>query len=96
MRCEGGGDGVGVGAGFSAVVFSSEIFGGVVLLRFSLLLATSFDFEGFDDPPIKLFSMPHLPLVGSSSGKSVASVASAAIFCTMGSGTGVEADGFRW
>jgi hypothetical protein len=64
-------------------------------LAFSLSLAAAFDLDGFDEPPMKLFSMPHLPLAGSSSGKSVESVVSAATFCTTGSGTGVEADGFR-
>lgn len=94
----GGGDGVGVGTAFSAGVFSREVFGGVAVFAFSFSLtacAFTLDLEGFDEPPIKLLSMPHLPFVGSSSGKSDAS-ASAAIFCPMGSGTGVEADGFLW
>lgn len=77
-------------------VFSSDIFGGVVLFMFSLLLATAFDFEGLDEPPIRLFSIPHFPLVGSSSGKSEASAVKTVAFCTMDSGTGVDADGFRW
>lgn len=96
MRCVGGGDGAGVGAGFSTGVFSKETLGGVVLFVFSLPLATAFCFEGFDEPPMKLFNMPHLPLVGSSSGKSVASVVNVVTFCSIGSGTGVDADGFRW
>lgn len=65
-------------------------------MLFSLPLAAALDFEGLDEPPIRLFSIPHLPLTGSSSGKSVASVVKAATFCTIGSGTGVVADGFRW
>ncbi len=91
----GGGEGVGVGAGFSTDGFSREVFGGVAVLAFSLSLAAALDLDGFDDPPMRLLNMPHFPLVGSSSGKSVESVVSAATFCTIGSGTGVEADGFR-
>lgn len=88
---------MGVGAGFSAGLLSKETFGGVVdLTMFSLSLTATFDLEGFDEPPIRLLNIPHLPLVGSSSGKSVESVVRAATFCTIGSGTGVEADGFRW
>lgn len=87
---------MGVGAGFSAGLFSNETFGGVVdFTIFSLSFPIAFDLDGFEEPPIRLLSMPHLPLAGSSSGKSVTSGVSAAAFAGMGSGTGVEADGFR-
>ena len=72
-----------MGASFSAGAFSREVFGGVAVLAFSLSLAActvAFDFEGFDEPPMRLLNIPHLPLAGSSSGKSVESVASAAAF----------------
>ena len=72
-----------MGTGFSEGAFSSEVFGGVAAFAFSLSLAAcavAFDFEGFDEPPIRLLNIPHLPLAGSSSGKSVESVASAATF----------------
>lgn len=52
----------------------------VDLTMFSLSLAVAFDLEGFEEPPMRLFNMPHLPLVGSSSGKSVESVVRVAIF----------------
>lgn len=76
---------MGVGAGFAAGGNTSkEVCGGVVDSLFaSLSLATAFDLEDFDEPPMRLFSKPHLPLAGSSSGKSVASgVNTAAAFGT--------------
>lgn len=74
---------MGVGAGFAAGGNTSkEVCGGVVDSLFSLSLATAFDLEDFDEPPMKLFSIPHLPLAGSSSGKSVASGVNTAAFCT--------------